>query len=53
MDQPFDPKLSTSSHILTCGTNKKCFIRQSYSEGSSWNAIKVKDFVSIGGNYKY
>lgn len=52
MDPHWDPNLSSTSHIKTCGAltgNSRCFFRQSYSEGSSWHAYKVSDTVYIGG----
>jgi hypothetical protein len=50
MDPYFDPAKSSSSEIKQCGgRGQKCFFRQSYSEGSSWHAFKVKDNVYIGG----
>ena len=51
MDPYFDPSKSHTSEIKQCGgRGQKCFFRQSYSEGSSWHAFKVKDRVYIGGN---
>ena len=49
MDPFFDPVKSKTSTIKNCGTgnNAKCIFRQSYSEGSSWSAFKVKDKVYI------
>lgn len=49
MDPHFDPKKSNTSVIQKCNGGNKCFFRQSYSEGSSWNAFKVKDLVWFGG----
>ncbi len=51
MDPHFDPAKSITSTVKNCGVgnNAKCFFRQSYSEGSSWNAFKVKDKVWMGG----
>jgi hypothetical protein len=56
MDPYFDPVKSSTSAVKDCGSknggnikNNKCFFRQSYSEGSSWNAFKVKDKVWMGG----
>jgi hypothetical protein len=54
MDPYFDPTKSSTSAVKDCGSknggnDKKCFFRQSYSEGSSWNAFKVKDKVWMGG----
>lgn len=48
MDPFFDPANSATAVVKTCGGGK-CFFRQSYSEGSSWNAFKVKDKVWMGG----
>lgn len=48
MDPFFDPAASSTAAVKTCGGGK-CFFRQSYSEGSSWNAFKVKDKVWMGG----
>lgn len=45
MDPFFNPKLSNSSTICS-GSN--CRFSQSYSEGSSWEALKVRDTVRIG-----
>ena len=65
MDPYFDPTKSTSSVIPSCahGTAKstgttlssksRCFLKQSYSEGSSWHAYKVRDKVWIGGENVY
>lgn len=54
MDPFFDPSRSSSSLTKKCGINSgKCFFRQSYSEGSSWNAYKVVDKVYIGGMYRF
>jgi hypothetical protein len=33
---------------MQCFAGQKCYIKQSYSEGSSWHAFKVKDKVWIG-----
>jgi len=48
MDPHFDPSKSSSASIRDC-SGKKCFFRQAYSEGSSWNAFKVQDRLWIGG----
>ena len=48
MDPYFDPKKSSSSSIPVC-SGTKCYFKQSYSEGSSWHAYKVRDEVWIGG----
>jgi hypothetical protein len=55
MDPFFDPGKSSSAQMKKCGTAKpsKCFFRQSYSEGSSWNAYKLVDKVYIGGRKTY
>jgi hypothetical protein len=53
MDPHFDPNKSNTSIISHCnnngGTSNKCYFKQSYSEGSSWQAYKVRDTVWIGG----
>jgi hypothetical protein len=49
MDPYFDPKKSSSATVKTCNSNQRCVFKQSYSEGSSWQAYKVKDTVWIGG----
>lgn len=52
MDPHFDPKQSSSSSIKSCGgEGKKCYFKQSYTEGSSWSAFKVRDKVWVGGNF--
>ena len=48
LDPPFDPKKSSSSEVSNC-RGKKCYLHQSYSEGSSWHAYEVKDQVWVGG----
>lgn len=47
-DKYFDPTISSTSQILKCGT-QKCTFSQSYTEGSSWNAYKIRDVFWIGG----
>ena len=50
MDPYFDPSKSSSSLIPRCsGGATKCFMKQSYSEGSSWHAYKVRDRMWLGG----
>lgn len=49
IDPYFDPKKSSTSTVLNC-TGKKCFFRQAYSEGSSWNAFKVTDKAWVGSD---
>eukprot|EP01032_Pedospumella_encystans_P029261 gene29261-33048_t len=50
MDPYFDPKKSSTSVIKSCGQDgKKCIFKQSYTEGSSWSAFKVRDKVWVGG----
>ena len=52
MDPHFDPQKSSSSDVKQCGPpGKKCFFRQSYSEGSSWHAFKVSDKVWVGSKF--
>lgn len=52
MDPYFDPKKSSTSVIKSCGQDgKKCIFKQSYTEGSSWSAFKVRDKVWVGGKY--
>jgi hypothetical protein len=48
MDSYFNPAASISAQIPKCGSNK-CYFSQSYSEGSSWKAYKVRDKVWVGG----
>jgi len=48
MNPFFDPKLSKSAKEVQCDSNR-CYILQSYNEGSSWKAYKIKDKVLIGG----
>ena len=53
MDPFFDIKKSKSGSELSCsGVAGRCYVIQSYSEGSSWKAYKVKDKVLVGGNTK-
>lgn len=53
MDPFFDIKKSQSGSELSCsGDVGRCYVIQSYSEGSSWKAYKVKDKVLVGGNTK-
>jgi hypothetical protein len=47
-DSYWDPNNSTTKDIPSCN-NAKCPITQSYSEGSSWHAYKVKDTLWVGG----
>jgi len=49
MDPYFDPSKSSSSVISRCSGGSKCFLKQSYSEGSSWHAYKVRDKLWLGG----
>lgn len=51
MDPHFDPQRSSTNTIKTCGGDKKCYFKQSYTEGSSWSAFKVRDKVWVGGMY--
>lgn len=48
IDPYFNPKASSTSEVMTCFAGNKCYIKQSYSEGSSWHAFKVKDRVWVG-----
>ena len=48
MDPFWDPSKSSTATVMSCNGNK-CFFRQSYSEGSSWNAFKVQDKLWMGG----
>ena len=53
MDPHFDPSRSSTNRIKSCGgDNKKCYFKQSYTEGSSWSAFKVRDKVWVGGQFK-
>ena len=52
MDSYFDPAKSSSASILPCGAKAKCFFSQSYSEGSSWKAFKVRDKFWVGGSLR-
>ena len=47
MDAPYNPSLSSTAIISRCGGGK-CFMQQSYSEGSSWHAYEVQDRVWVG-----
>ena len=47
MDSPYDPGKSSSAKVSKCGGGK-CFMQQSYSEGSSWHAYEVEDRVWVG-----
>lgn len=47
-DPYFMPTNSTTAAILKCGI-KRCEMSQSYAEGSSWKAYKVKDEVYLAG----
>ena len=52
MDPHFDPKKSSTNSIKSCGAEgKKCYFKQSYTEGSSWSAFKVRDKVFVGGEF--
>ncbi len=48
IDPYFNPKASSTSEIMSCFAGNKCYIKQSYSEGSSWHAFKVRDRVWVG-----
>ena len=48
MDPFFDPLLSNTS-VVCKGETAKCKFSQSYSEGSLWEAYRVRDRVYIGG----
>ena len=50
-DPYFDPQASKTAVPSKCGS-KKCEISQSYSEGSSWKAYKVRDEVYLAGGTK-
>lgn len=51
-EDPFwDPDKSSTSKIEQC-QNKRCTFSQSYTEGSSWKAYKVRDLIWMGGNKK-
>lgn len=45
MDPFFDPQKSTSATVCQ---GSRCRFSQSYSEGSSWEAFKVTDRITIG-----
>jgi hypothetical protein len=47
-DPYFDPDSSTTSSVPKCNYDL-CELSQSYSEGSSWKAYKVKDKLWVGG----
>ena len=49
MDPYFDPSKSSTSKVLKCERDQRCYFRQSYSEGSSWHAFKVSDKLWVGG----
>eukprot|EP01041_Mallomonas_annulata_P005595 gene5595-11281_t len=48
-DPYWDPKKSSTSKILKCNGNNQCQFSQSYTEGSSWKAFKVRDKIWMGG----
>lgn len=50
-DPYWDLKNSSTSSVLTCAGTKTghCEISQSYAEGSSWQAFKVRDKLWVGG----
>ncbi|KAJ1441064.1 aspartic peptidase domain-containing protein [Ochromonadaceae sp. CCMP2298] len=48
MDPHFDPSKSSSSSVKQCG-DRKCYFKQSYTEGSSWSAFRVQDKIWVGG----
>eukprot|EP00600_Ochromonadales_sp_CCMP1393_P007988 CAMPEP_0174975692 /NCGR_PEP_ID=MMETSP0004_2-20121128/12592_1 /TAXON_ID=420556 /ORGANISM="Ochromonas sp., Strain CCMP1393" /LENGTH=867 /DNA_ID=CAMNT_0016226587 /DNA_START=128 /DNA_END=2731 /DNA_ORIENTATION=- len=49
-DMYWDPKNSSTATTQQCGgPGDRCIISQSYSEGSSWKAYKVKDKLWVGG----
>jgi len=56
-DPYFNPQKSTTFHQLQCDEcqdgviceNGKCIFTQSYTEGSSWAAVQVKDRLFLGG----
>ena len=50
IDPPYDPSSSSTAQIERCFGGGKCYIKQAYSEGSSWHAYKVKDRVWVGGD---
>lgn len=53
MDPHFNPQSSSTSSIASFGgEGKKCYFKQSYTEGSSWSAFKVRDKVWVGGKPK-
>ena len=49
MNPMFDPTKSNTSTILTCSGGNRCYFSQSYSEGSSWHAYRVRDKLWMGG----
>jgi Xylanase inhibitor N-terminal len=56
-DPYFRPELSTTFHQLQCGEcrdgviceNGRCLFHQAYTEGSSWEAVQVRDRFFCGG----
>lgn len=51
-DPYWDLKNSSTGTVLTCSDGTKtdrCEISQSYAEGSSWKAFKVRDKLWVGG----
>lgn len=52
MDPFFDPKKSKSSSEVSCVGTGRCYVMQSYNEGSSWKAYKVKDKVVVAGKFQ-
>lgn len=55
----FNPKLSSTFEWNTCAqcsdtakcSGGQCHLRQSYAEGSSWNAIEGRDMFFVGFNH--
>ena len=49
MNPLWDPAKSNTSKIVKCPGTQRCYFSQSYSEGSSWRAYRVKDTLWAGG----
>lgn len=45
-----DPSICHFAPISTCSRDrKKCILEQRYTEGSTWEAYEVTDFITLGG----
>lgn len=58
-DKYFSPRLSSTFEWNTCAecsdsarcSDNQCSLRQSYAEGSSWNAVEGRDLFFVGFNH--